>query len=213
MDDRYSPQPSTSEVREVLIDSDEAEDFEDEEEDIIATPSPCATEPPRPKVKRQKRPPDPTDPVVIAAAAAAAKAEAEAEAAERREAEGSKMTSLENLKYYTSLFLGTVCIVNVFAFLFLVPFVLDPAISTLRHKFVDKAVTCKVTDVSVKQGKSQCLWSSCREGCTSDMYQCYQVRVQYIDQPFKNNTFVDEFHTHEWKNLSRFDTLEIEVHH
>ena len=72
----------------------------------------------------------------IAAAAAAAKAEAEAEEAERKEAEGNKMTSLENLKYYTSLFLGTVCIVNVFAFLFLVPFVLDPAISTLRHRWV-----------------------------------------------------------------------------
>ena len=72
--------------------------------------------------------------LLIAAAAAAAKAEAEAEEAERKEAEGNKMTSLENLKYYTSLFLGTVCIVNVFAFLFLVPFVLDPAISTLRHR-------------------------------------------------------------------------------
>ena len=130
MEDRNSPQPSTSEVREVIIDSDEADDFEEEEE--VASPSPKG--PPKPKRKRQKRPPDPTDPVVIAAAAAAAKAEAEAEEAERREAEGSKMTSLENLKYYTSLFLGTVCIVNVFAFLFLVPFVLDPAISTLRHR-------------------------------------------------------------------------------
>ena len=60
--------------------------------------------------------------------------EAEAEEAERKEADANKMTSLENLKYYTSLFLGTACIVNVFAFLFLVPFVLDPAISTLRHR-------------------------------------------------------------------------------
>ena len=41
---------------------------------------------------------------------------------------------LENLKYYISLVLGTLCIVCIFAFLFLVPFVLDPAISTLMHK-------------------------------------------------------------------------------
>ena len=78
-------------------------------------------------------------------------------------------------------------------------------------RFVDSPVTCKVTDVSVKQGKSMCKWSSCREGCTSDMYQCYQVRVQYIDESFRNNTYVDEYHDREWKNLSRFDTLEVEV--
>ena len=76
MDDRYSPQPSTSEVKEVLVDSDEAEDVFEEDE----TPKKTL---PKVKVKRQKRPPDPTDPIVIAAAAAAAKAEAEAEAAER----------------------------------------------------------------------------------------------------------------------------------
>ena len=74
-------------------------------------------------------------PVVIAAQAAAAAATAEAEEAERLLLlEATKMSTLENLKYYTSLVLGTLCIVNVFAFLFLVPFVLDPAISTLRHR-------------------------------------------------------------------------------
>ena len=35
-------------------------------------------------------------------------------------------TKMENFKYYTSLFLGTLSIVCIFAFLFLVPFVLDP---------------------------------------------------------------------------------------
>ena len=74
-------------------------------------------------------------PIVIAAQAAAAAATAEAEEAERLLLlEATKMSTLENLKYYTSLVLGTLCIVNVFAFLFLVPFVLDPAISTLRHR-------------------------------------------------------------------------------
>ena len=48
------------------------------------------------------------------------------------EADDSR-TKLENFKYYTSLILGTLCIVCIFAFLFLVPFVLDPAISTLRY--------------------------------------------------------------------------------
>ena len=53
-------------------------------------------------------------------------------------------SKLENCKYYTSLALGTLCIVCIFAFLFLVPFVLDPAISTLMHEFVERPVTCKV---------------------------------------------------------------------
>ena len=78
-------------------------------------------------------------------------------------------------------------------------------------RFVDSPVTCKVTDVSVKQGKSMCKWSSCREGCTSDMYQCYQVRVQYIDESYRNDSLVDDYLDREWKNLSRFDTLEVEV--
>ena len=48
------------------------------------------------------------------------------------------------LRYYTSIFLGAVAIVCVFGFLFLVPFVLDPAISTLMHQFVEEPVHCKV---------------------------------------------------------------------
>ena len=53
---------------------------------------------------------------------------------------------LDDIKYYTSLFLGTVAINALFAFLFLVPFVLDPAISTMMHSFVEKPVHCKVMD-------------------------------------------------------------------
>ena len=129
MEDPKSPQLSVSEAENSSLDSDCSEDEEEVKSQTFLQ------EPPKPKQKRVKRPPDPTDPVVIAAAAAAASAAAEAEEAARLEAEkASKMSSLENLKYYTSLFLGTLCIVNVFAFLFLVPFVLDPAISTLRHK-------------------------------------------------------------------------------
>ena len=90
------------------------------------------------------------------------------------EADDSR-SKLENIKYYTSLVLGTLCIVCIFAFLFLVPFVLDPAISTIVHEFVDRPVTCRVTNVTVRHGKSNCKWSSCREGCTADMYICYQV--------------------------------------
>ena len=52
---------------------------------------------------------------------------------------------LDEIKYYTSMFLGALCIICVFAFLFLVPFVLDPAISTLMHQFVETPVHCRVS--------------------------------------------------------------------
>ena len=51
---------------------------------------------------------------------------------------------LEQIKYYASLFLGALAIICVFGFLFLVPFVLDPAISTMMHQFVTSPVHCKV---------------------------------------------------------------------
>jgi len=165
--------------------------------------------PAKQKKKRERPPPDPTDPAVIAAKAAEHTKAAEAEAEALKEAEeGSKPSRVEECKYYTSLTLGTFCIVSVFAFLFLVPFVLDPAISTLTHDFVDEPVTCKVSNVSVKRGKSNCTWSSCREGCTADMYHCYQVRVKYAKIPFKNGTPSYEIDYGSWVNLERHDTIE-----
>ena len=69
-------------------------------------------------------------------------------------------------------------------------------------------VTCKVSSLTVRHGKSNCLWSSCREGCTADMYQCYQVRVLYSRRPWKNGTTVDMIPQSEWIDLSRYDELE-----
>ena len=54
------------------------------------------------------------------------------------------MSRLEEIKYYTSLFLGSTAIICVFTFLFLIPFILDPAISTMFHSFVEDPVHCKV---------------------------------------------------------------------
>ena len=61
---------------------------------------------------------------------------------------------LDDIKYYTSLFLGALAINCVFGFLFLVPFVLDPAISTLMHEFVEDPVHCKVTQQTTRHTPS-----------------------------------------------------------
>ena len=60
------------------------------------------------------------------------------------EEEEEPRSRIDDIKYYTSMFLGTVAINALFAFLFLVPFILDPAISTMMHDFVEKPVHCKV---------------------------------------------------------------------
>ena len=171
---------------------------------------------PQKKRMREKRPPDPTDPMVIAAKAAIVTAKMEAEAAILAQAELDAIpTPMEEAKYYTSLVLGTMCIVSAFAFLFLIPFVLDPAISTLTHDFVDDPVTCKVSTVEVKHGKNECKWSSCREGCTVELFHCWQVRVIYAPNvPFSNtSTMVANLREDEWIDLTRFDVLENKVMH
>ena len=73
---------------------------------------------------------------------------------------------------------------------------------------MENPVTCKVTNVSVKQGKSICSWSSCQEGCTRERFQCYQVRVQYVDVDYKKGTTVDEFSESAWIKLSHFENIE-----
>jgi len=115
---------------------------------------------------------------------------------------------LEDIKYYTSLFLGTLCIVCVFGFLFLVPFVLDPAISTMMHEFIENPVHCKLTNYSLRYGKTNCSWASCREGCTAQIYKCHQIRVSYTPSlAFQNDTSESSIAVEDWANLKRTEKL------
>ena len=55
--------------------------------------------------------------------------------------------------------------------------------------------------MEVRHGKSNCNWSSCKEGCTADMYVCYQVRVVYSRDDYSNGTMVDD--VYDWVDLER----------
>jgi len=113
---------------------------------------------------------------------------------------------LEQIKYYTSLFLGALAIVCVFGFLFLVPFVLDPAISTMMHQFVRDPVHCKVTDYTLRYGKSNCSWASCKEGCTAEIFKCHQIRVSYTPKiGFIENKTLSDFQESDWAHLTRME--------
>lgn len=92
---------------------------------------------------------------------------------------------METAKFYTSLCLGTTAFVSVFAFLFLIPFVVDPAITTILADYDPQAVTCLATDHVYAEGLRNCSWSSCREGCTNAAIRCHQILVNYSKIPFR----------------------------
>lgn len=94
-------------------------------------------------------------------------------------------TILEKAKFYTSVCLGTTAILSVFTFLFLIPFVVDPAISTIIADYDPVPVTCIVIDHVYAEGIKNCTWSSCREGCTSSPNKCHQLYVNYTRIPFE----------------------------
>ena len=54
-------------------------------------------------------------------------------------------------------------------------------------KFVEHPVVCKVNSIAVKTGKSNCTWSSCREGCTADMFKCFQVKRMVLGCVVRKN--------------------------
>lgn len=92
---------------------------------------------------------------------------------------------LETAKFYTSLCLGTTAFISVFAFLFLIPFVVDPAITTILADYEPEAVTCIATEHVYAEGLRNCSWSSCREGCTNSPIRCHQILVNYSRMPYR----------------------------
>lgn len=117
---------------------------------------------------------------------------------------------IEKAKFYTSVCMGTTAILAVFAFLFLIPFVVEPAISTILADFSPHAVACVTTSHVYAEGLKNCSWASCREGesspsspnsrlslstrnryrscvagCTSAAIRCHQIKVNYTRLPYE----------------------------
>ncbi|KAL1131690.1 hypothetical protein AAG570_011303 [Ranatra chinensis] len=108
---------------------------------------------------------------------------------------------MEKAKFYTSLCLGTTAILSVFGFLFLIPFVVDPAISTILADYEPVPVTCVTVDHVYTEGLSNCSWASCREGCTTAALRCHQILVNYTKLPF-----------HEWQKANiNLESIEWDV--
>lgn len=88
-------------------------------------------------------------------------------------------TLKEKALFYTTAFFVLLGTFSLFAFLFLVPFVIDPAFTTIFMHFDTHAAFCITVETEYHKGASNCSWTSCREGCTKEVYECTQIRVNY----------------------------------
>lgn len=90
-----------------------------------------------------------------------------------------KQTWKQKLLFYTTAFFVLLGIFSLFSFLFLVPFVIDPAFTTIFMEFDEEPAYCVTSRTDQRLGASNCSWTSCREGCTKDIYTCTQIFVDY----------------------------------
>ncbi|KDR15345.1 Protein tipE [Zootermopsis nevadensis] len=104
-------------------------------------------------------------------------------------------TIAQKLLFYTTAFFILLGTFSLFAFLFLVPFVIDPAFTTIFMQFDPVAALCQTVDTETRQGASNCTWSSCREGCTKEVYECTQIRVNYKILPENTAKSLKVVHT------------------
>lgn len=95
----------------------------------------------------------------------------------------------QKLLFYITAFFVLLGTFSLFSFLFLVPFVIDPAFTTIFMEFDERAAFCVTVYTEKRQGASNCSWTSCREGCTKEIYTCSQIRVNYKRAKDENFTF------------------------
>ncbi|XP_012280752.1 protein tipE isoform X2 [Orussus abietinus] len=90
-----------------------------------------------------------------------------------------RRTCRQRLNFYATSALVLVATSGGALLLFLMPLYVDPAFSTLTADFAPDPVLCTTTRREDLAGLFNCTWSSCREGCTSDVYRCTHIYVTY----------------------------------
>lgn len=104
-----------------------------------------------------------------------------------------EQTLKEKLLFYITAFFVLLGTFSLFAFLFLVPFVIEPAFTTIFMEFSETPASCVTAEVVHFRGASNCSWTSCKEGCTKEVYECTQIRVNYkTNEPPGNETLYDD---------------------
>ncbi|OXU25253.1 hypothetical protein TSAR_002815 [Trichomalopsis sarcophagae] len=76
------------------------------------------------------------------------------------EIELDKQTFLQKLLFYTTAFFILLGTFSLFAFLFLVPFVIDPAFTTIFMQFDTRPAECVTIDVESRRGDARLFFYS-----------------------------------------------------
>lgn len=100
-------------------------------------------------------------------------------------------TLKEKLTFYTTAFFLLVAIFSLFGFLFLVPFIIEPAYTTIKMDFDEEPAHCITASTESMRGLSNCSWTSCREGCTREVYECTQILVNYMHPNIPNSIVLE----------------------
>ena len=101
---------------------------------------------------------------------------AQADNKDETEKKEKKKSRGEKIKFYLSAASLTLLFSSLAVFLFLIPFIIDPAVASLRGEISQTAVSCRVVTAHYRLGVSRCDWSSCREGCTQVLtLQTHQI--------------------------------------
>jgi hypothetical protein len=72
---------------------------------------------------------------------------------------------------------------SIIVFVFAAIWYIDPALLTLVLQF--RQAECTTVDAAFLVGISNCSWTSCRLGCTREVYQCWQIQVSNLLQSYK----------------------------
>ena len=67
--------------------------------------------------------------------------------------------------------------ISIFVFVFAAIWYIDPALLTLVLQF--RQAECTTVSSAFLIGISNCSWTSCRLGCTREVYKCWQVQVDF----------------------------------
>lgn len=109
-------------------------------------------------------------------------------------------TLQEKLIFYLTAFFLLLGIFSAFGFLFLVPFVIEPAYTTIKMDFDEEPAECITASTENRRGLSNCTWTSCREGCTREIYECTQILVNYKHPNIPNSIVLDNTNVEENEN-------------
>lgn len=75
-------------------------------------------------------------------------------------------------------FVWGVASISVLTFIFASIWYIDPALLTLMLRF--RQAECRTREATFSRGISNCNWTSCKLGCTKDVYQCWKIKVEYV---------------------------------